>query len=412
MRRFSSVLLLVVLFGCLHAQGPRTPAEREQRWREDLKVFSAILHGTWTDDGKKPLAPQKDLEKLYPALDRDLETLTGDVAKLRDGEIHLRLARILASAHVAHNMVHLPTPLILPITVRWLDNGPMIVGASTEHRGVIGARITKIGGLTSDAVLDAIAPYISYETEAWKRTIAENYVRGRTLLELLHLTSDGHVDLTLEGPSGTSVVSMAFASSSTKIVGMSEALGFTPPLAESRPERPGYWSQYLEDEKVLFIQYNSCFNDPARPFAKFVKQAMEEADQKGVRRVVVDMRFNTGGDSRVIKPLIAELAARRKALGMPYVLIGQQTFSSGVMGAEDLRKKSKAKLMGSPTGGYNRGYGESPPARLPNSRLSFQYTIKNFGSGHQVVPDIKIAPTVADLRAGRDVVLEAALKAP
>jgi hypothetical protein len=94
------------------------------------------------------------------------------------------------------------------------------------------------------------------------------------------------------------------------------------------------------------------------------------------------------------------------------VLIGQQTFSSGVMAAQDLRKKAKAKLVGAPTGGLLRGYGESPSITLPNSRLGFQYTIANFGSGHQVVPDIKASPTAADLRAGRDVVLGAALKAP
>jgi hypothetical protein len=324
----------------------------------------------------------------------------------------LRIARILASAHVAHNMAYVSMPQRLPIFVTWLNEGPVITGASAEYRNVLGARIKKIGGMNPDTVLDSLAPYISFETEGWKRTIAEDIVRSRTLLELLHLASDGHVDLALDSPAGDSVISMTFASLTTPIMGMTEALGFAVPLAQSKPNPPNYWSQYLDAQQVLYIQYNRCAEDPKQPFAEFAKQALDTADQKGVRRVIVDLRFNTGGNSQVIKPLVDGLAARQKTTGPAYVLIGQQTFSSGVMAAEDLRKKAKAKLVGAATGGFYRGYGESPSMTLPNSRLSFQYTIKNFGSGHQVVPDITVSPTAADLRAGRDVVLEAALKAP
>jgi C-terminal processing protease CtpA/Prc len=113
----------------------------------------------------------------------------------------------------------------------------------------------------------------------------------------------------------------------------------------------------------------------------------------------------------VINPLIAGLASRRKSIGAPLVLIGPDTFSSGVWAAQDLRKKAKARLVGTTTGGLLGGYGEAPSRRLPYSRLSMQWTIKYFPSPEPVHPDITVIATAADLRAGRDPVLDAAIAA-
>jgi hypothetical protein len=82
-----------------------------------------------------------------------------------------------------------------------------------------------------------------------------------------------------------------------------------------------------------------------------------------------------------------------------------------VWGANDLREKAKARLVGTTTGGLLGGYGEAPSRRLPYSRLSMQWTIKYFPSPEPVHPDITVIATAADLRAGRDPVLDAAIAA-
>jgi len=97
--------------------------------------------------------------------------------------------------------------------------------------------------------------------------------------------------------------------------------------------------------------------------------------------------------------------------GGPFVLIGPDTFSSGVWAAQDMRKKAKARVVGTTTGGLLGGYGEAPSRRLPYSRLRMQWTIKYFSSQEPVRPDITVITTAADLRAGRDPVLDAAIAA-
>jgi len=76
-----------------------------------------------------------------------------------------------------------------------------------------------------------------------------------------------------------------------------------------------------------------------------------------------------------------------------------------------MRKKAKARVVGTTTGGLLGGYGEAPSRRLPYSRLRMQWTIKYFSSPEPVRPDITVITTAADLRAGRDPVLDAAIAA-
>ncbi len=399
-----TLLSLLFLFGSLAAQ----QADRVARWQEDLDAFARMLRGTFSKDFPPG---QRDLGKLYPNLDKDLAQLKAELPQLRDGQIHLRLARILASGHVAHNMGYIKPNRVLPLAIEWLADGPMIVAGSADLKLIIGSRVVKIGSYTAAEFLKAVEPYISYETEGWKRVRAAELFQNANLLEELGAVQNGSVALTLEGASGTFVQTVATVASTNAWMSLREALGLPVLLALSKPEQSYYWYDFMSTD-TLYIQYNRCAHDPKQPFGDFVTKVFAESDERRARRVVVDLRFNTGGNSAVIRPLIDALKKREKTLGVPLVLIGPITFSSGVLGARDFRKKARARLVGSPTGGWQGGYGESPNRKLPNSGFEFQWTIKKFGSGREIKPDITVEPTFEDVRAGRDAVLDAALRAP
>jgi hypothetical protein len=78
----------------------------------------------------------------------------------------------------------------------------------------------------------------------------------------------------------------------------------------------------------MYIQHNACRNDPKLPFPEFTRQALSGIDSHPVQRVVIDLRQNGGGDSRILGPLTKGLASRLRAIGPIYVLIGPGTFSS------------------------------------------------------------------------------------
>jgi hypothetical protein len=129
----------------------------------------------------------------------------------------------------------------------------------------------------------------------------------------------------------------------------------------------------------------------------------------------VDVRHNGGGDSRVDDHLIEGIRGRSawRQRGRLYCLIGGETFSSGMWTADDLRKLG-AVLVGSPTGGKPNSYGNNSTLQLPNSLLQVGYSTRYYqligGSDPPwLAPELAVEPTIADLRAGRDPLLDAAV---
>jgi hypothetical protein len=288
----------------------------------------------------------------------------------------------------------------------------VVTAASTEYQSAIGSRLLKVGNLSTEAFLEGVSPYLSYETDGWRRARAAFVLRNRSLLELLNLVEDGRVRLTLEGSNGSIFLDVPFTAAQTPLITFQKALGLPVYLVNSHPGDRFYWRQFLPETKTLYVQYRQCADDPKLKFSDFAAQTLAEIDASKASRVIVDLRFNGGGNSRVLNPLTAALASRLKTIGSPIVLIGPFTFSSGVMAARELRDKAKARLVGTPTGGLLGGYGESPFRKLPHSQLGMQWTIKYFPNPEPVRPDVTVIMTAADLRAGRDPVLDAAIAAP
>jgi len=72
-------------------------------------------------------------------------------------------------------------------------------------------------------------------------------------------------------------------------------------------------------------------------------------------------------------------------------------------------------LMGSPTGGKPNGYGNVQNLYLPNSLVPISYSTRHFriieGSDPaSLLPHVMVEPRIEDLRAGRDPLLEEALR--
>ena len=402
--------------------GEVADADRNAHWLEDLRYLTATLSAKGSAiDFKRGISTrgQKDFEKLYPHFGVDMAELEADIPKIGDGEIVLRLMKIIASANVAHNYVHTPIATgffsRLPLGFVWYSDGLAVVQASAEYEAALGARVLRIGDKTPEQLAADLAPYIAHENDIWVRENIVGLMRSRIVLEHAGVVdSQGFVTLKLERPGGTPFsLTVKSGDSRTKMISAAEALRVPVPLAKTRL-RENYWHQYLENTRTLFIQYNACVNDPKSPFSKFAAAALADVDAHQVTRVIIDMRWNGGGDSRVIHPLLSGLESRLNKLESIYVLIGPRTFSSATDNATELRKRLHATLVGEPTGGEGSTYGEVKNVTLPNSKLMIQYTSKWFeapkgAEAGSLRPDILAPTNLADVLDGRDKAMEVAL---
>jgi hypothetical protein len=292
-----------------------------------------------------------------------------------------------------------------------------VISATPEYSDALGARVVRIGESTPDQLLLKLAPYIAYENDSWLRSVATQYLTEPAFLRHLNLLgSDKRIVLTLQKPGKPLfTISVAIPDDMPKLVSFREALHVETPFYLSNPSKY-YWYQYLEDSKTLYIQYNRCENDPRQSFSDFTKQVLAEVDSHAIRRVVIDLRLNGGGDSSILAPLKEGLDARHKVIGHLYVLIGPKTFSSAMMNASDLHDHLKATLVGEPTGDGMNTYGNVASVLLPNFRIRVMYTNRFFGNKNGAPltpqPDIYAPRTLASDLAGRDPALEAATAAP
>jgi hypothetical protein len=402
-----------------HARArPDAHGMRETRWREDLEFFD-----------KRFPSVQVDSEKLYPPADlhREVADIERDVPSLSDSEIILQLMRLVAKGGVSHNTVETEGKLDFhpyPLQFFWYSDGAAVTHATEEYRSALGARIVRVGSMTPEEFESAVSPYLSHENLPWLHELSPDFMMNREVTDHFGLTdANGFVELTLERPGEKQFrlrVVPVSADSQERMISAAEGLHLPIPFYRKHGNA-WYWYEYLSDSHSLYVQYNRCRNDPKKSFKAFTKELFKFVDSaqnsKKIERVVVDLRFNSGGDSSIVEPLLQGLKSRPRlgTKGHFYVLIGRDTFSSGMMAAVSFRQDLHAILIGEASGSRPNEYGEVKTFSLPNSKTTIRYTTRFFplledSDPLTLEPDVQIQRSIADFLSGQDQVLDAALR--
>ncbi len=423
--------ILVVLLACCSAlllgQGIDSSAARQVRWNQDIDAFvrGFSASGTTRDaTGAVASRGQIDFEKLYPQkrFKAQIAALRQSVGERSDAEIVLELASIVASAHVAHTFVEMPRSMgfehTLPVAFGWVAEEMMVTAATPAYRQTLGLRVVRVGSMSPEEVQRAVEPFLSCENQPCLRSNGPKRMVFRPVLDALHLVNaDDTVTLALDRPGDTPLeVKLPFFANPKPMIDVLDALPTPSPIKMTETQRNrNYWYRYFSSSQTAYIQYKTCAEDPRVPFAEFVRSMIADLDTKPVRRLVIDLRRNGGGDSRVIHPLLGALKAHPQWNGKTFVLIGPETFSAAMMNAIKMKIDFHATLIGEPTGGRPASYGSVEFLTLPNSQLVIGYSTRYFAAdkgmdGPSLLPDITVSRSRADLLAGRDPAFNAAIQ--
>lgn len=345
----------------------------------------------------------KELKTQLPSMDLD--------------EILVDLMRIIASVGDSHTTLGYRPQQALPLMLYWFKDGIAILNTTAEYKGILYGKITAIGGKPIKDIIDSLATIIPHENEAQVKNMIPNLLTDTLILHGMKLIlSQNTVSLTVLTTSGTTVTldmkPLSFSSKPEWLVDTSDESD-APLYLKKR--RLFYWYKILPDSQTLFFKYNSCKNIKGQPFGDFVTTLFGAADAEKVRRIVIDLRHNGGGNSGIFAPFLAELKKRPEFLqkGSIYVLIGRRTFSSAILNAIDLKKQTSAIFAGEPTGGKPNHYGEVKMFRLPQSGLPVTYSVKYFrvidDDPDSLMPDLLIEPRISDYLNKDDPVLKSVL---
>ena len=330
--------------------------------------------------------------------------------------LYFELSKLAAMLHDGHTGVGIPQEMVQFIEFypynTSLIGGKFIVSAvGTDYENCVGKEIVELNGKSPDEVFDALKKIISYDTEAFAIDQANKRMNMRAALDFAGLGSyDGTVfmkfsngsEIRFEPLSYEAVNSISFNTLATSL---------------ERTLCVNSWYEcYDISDDTLFVQYNTCMNADGYSVADFSRDVIGFIDDMGFSRIIVDLRFNGGGNSMLFDPFINQLGNRISAGKCKgYALIGTSTFSSAVLNAWDL-KKAGCVLVGTPTGGAINHYGELGYLTLPNSGINAMYSTKHFvldpsAAPGSIQPDVFVELSIEDWQNGHDAQVAACLEA-
>jgi hypothetical protein len=434
--QFSALLLVCLAAATLPGQQllNLSAADRVAGWREDLDVVRRqFLEQDRSFDAGEKAAAQHRLDRLKAA-----------VALRTDQQVLVELSRIVALSRNAHTRLYFIRNRTevrrVPIRVWWFHDELRVVRADVEHSGLLGCRVIRVGDMSVTKAFDRVRD-IKAGNSSWQRYMSVYYLTSPDVL-----AGAGVID----NPERLAVT--------THCNGAERRVALpTPPLRRSTaaveawwdlaPAHPGaeplraaldlertplylrradenYWFDYIPDSDVLYFQYNRAEETATNPMRPFGQRLVAAIKARPPRALIVDVRFNTGGNLEIATPLVKALAPVVAAKPV-FVLTSRATFSAGITHAAQW-KQVGGTIVGEPVADDLDMWSEGGNVVLPRSGLTVhftngfhRYSLKEYPANRpyyfqlnvaSLDPAIRVEPTWSDYVAGRDPVLDAVLR--
>lgn len=130
----------------------------------------------------------------------------------------------------------------------------------------------------------------------------------------------------------------------------------------------------LPELDALFMQMRVHFDMDGQSVAAFLRRVDEQIDAFHPRNLIVDLRFDTGGDTDLTREWQRRLPERIP--GRLYVLVSRHTFSAGIVAAAAFKHDAsgRARIVGEAVGDRLRWWSEGDPVCMPNSHYCLHLT--------------------------------------
>ena len=413
-------------------------AANVRSWRHDI---DAIVHDIET------VHPNPFTKVSRAKFERQAASLKAFLPKLTEEQRMVGAMRLVAHIGDGHTELapkRADFAVWYPIRIYQFTDGYFVTSAYKTVADLAGAQILQIAGRPAGDVIDAArtlwgsdnkfaneenlftvnsAPLmrgLGYAAADGTLRIKAKLRNGKIVTRTLHPlpTSDKRF------PPGNSTFGWRFP---TEVLGppigsladWTTAYKGLPAIAFRAPDpaRPPYlaqphglYSRALPKHDTYYIQANFVGDLPNETFRAFFQQALAKVDKQKPRRLIIDLRYNVGGDGSKLKAMIHQFIKREddppwKEL---YVLSGRRTLSAAVMMLAAFVNETRCTVIGEPPAAGFDHYGDATTIDLP--RVGLQLTVstiyhklEDVGATDTMFPvDVPAPFSFADYIAGRD----------
>ncbi len=423
---FALLLLAVPLVGRAEAIGSDWVA----KWRADLAFMADSL----------PLQHPNFFHSVTRAEYRGaLDSLSRRLPQLEQHQVVVELGRIVAKVGDGHTRVTFPfdpaagfftghtttaAPKIpdlvfrhYPIRLGLFGDSLWVIRADSSHRDLLGGRVTRIGRMTADQAIAAVAPTIQRDNDRQVRDLLPTWLVCPEVLEARGVVGSLALDSISVERIGRTFTAPLVPVAPGADVRWFEARDTTAlPLRDRYPTR-AHWFTQIQGSRTFYARYREVRDDPGDAISTWADSLFAAIDTAGGDRLVIDARGNVGGNGFLNGPLVQHVI-RAEKLWQPgglWLLTDCGTFSAAIMLAADLERWTPVIIAGEKTGGHPNSYGDSKRVVLPNSGITvrvsslyWQLTGPN-DPRDGFTPLVPVESRWLDWRVNRDAVLDAAL---
>ena len=395
---------------------------RTEGWRYDMELLrKEVLRKAYLRRGLSLDNFNRQYKELYNSID-----------KKTDVEVIITLMKLMTEVKDGHTALFLQSRkefrLSLPLQFYLFKEGVYIIAADQKHKHLLGTKVTGFDKKATEEVLKVLAPIHSRDNESGLLNTLAGALRIPTLLNGLRLINNpGKVELQLLDTNGKKINAMVEADTTTARVDhksvpanwvtLHQATG-KPIPAYLKDPKSNYWFERIPATNVVYLQWNQVRNDSKEPLNAFTDRLFEYINKNDVDKLVIDLRWNNGGNTMLLPYFINAVIRNDKInkRGNLFVITGRRTFSAAQNLSTFLEKQTNATFVGEPTGASPNFVGEEDFITLPYSKLAMNVSDLFWQSSWPwdqrtwIAPSLYIPPTFKDYNANKDPALQAIVK--
>jgi hypothetical protein len=319
---------------------------------------------------------------------RPIDALENKLPELTTNQLKTEVMRLVAQVNDGHTRLRQETlgNHMLPVRLHYFSDGLFVEAGEQRFASIVGGKVLRISTMPADAAYAAIRPLIPVDddNEYRRRLLAPEILVTPEVLQAIGASaSDDVVTLTVQ--KDRKEISDELPTGPFRpwnnhgwpndpdgwINARSSAKKNPTPLWLQHTDK-NYWHAYWPDENTLYVQYNEVHDEPGgESISEYFPRVFQEAEQRNVKRVVLDIRLNGGGDNQLNRPIWHALikSEHLNQKGKLWVLIGPKTFSAAMSLVDDLELNANALFAGEPTGESPNQWGDPVDVKLPNSGI-------------------------------------------
>ncbi len=420
--RIRILICLVCLVFSPVSQGDNLAAQEKATdgWIEDIDLLGRALEEKHPD--------------LYHRMDqssfrRELAAVAAHAGEQSLFNLAVRLQQAVAGLGDAHTAVNyhflIDKENILPLECFWFEEGITVMETSRACSRILGKKLVTVNGFPVEQVIDSLSTLLVSRNPSLIKAETVRMLPWAQLLQHFGFAGEEGVTIGFGDPGGQ-VERVRFRLP----VAEDYSVGVEPDsVPEGWKERKAYFrDRYFPGEKLYYIQYNHCWSREAEEkhgsgagalfmpsFREFEKRVFLHLRREEIDRLVIDLRFNGGGEGSQGSAFIEKLSRSKiNGKGKICIIQGRNTSSTALIHLDELRRKTDAVTVGEPTGGRPNHFGEVRRFVLPETGLVVNYPTRYHqlveGDPPAIRPDVEVPLYFRDYMSGIDAFLQAAGK--